>query len=341
MADSYLGGLLQKANQILAANSKRARNQADLILQQPVTNTTRRTTQGMETNNRSQQSQRSSLQTVYKQAKAYDPFAIVNKTQEELRKPLTYLNDLLVKTNPVGSPETTWNGKYRKPTADEVIKQKEFYKFATDKKIFPNGLPKVNSIGLGTMRNQTIPFPGTPIKVYETKTVYKTDPTSDQANKKMLQDLVDQQNKYLGKDFANVDTKTLAAADWTSFRNLEADVVKYNSLRNSYLAKKNKTKVDTDWIKQYDTLLADTYTAMSGEIPKILSNARSSYDTIAKTRDTTIAAIESLLPIDKQDRKKTMDVSSEDPRSQIANRVKFVSDYATKKPIPVFENRPI
>lgn len=321
MADSYLGGLLQKANQILAANSKRARNQADLILQQPVTNTTRRTTQGMETNNRSQQSQRSSLQTIYKQAKTYDPFAIVNKTQEELQKPLTYLNDILTNTKPVGYTEEYYSNnwkdlKYRQPTAAELAQQTADYKSKKSKY-----------------------KPGSLIRVPNTRFVV-TDPTAE-VNKTMLQGLVDEQTKYLGKDFANIDTKTLAAADWTSFNNLTGDVAKYNSLRNSYLAKKNKTKVDTDWIKQYDTLLADTYKAMSGEIPKILSNARSSYDTIAKTRDTTIAAIESLLPVDKQDRKKTMDVSSEDTRSQIANRVKLVSNYATKKPIPVFENRPI
>lgn len=35
-----------------------------------------------------------------------------------------------------------------------------------------------------------------------------------------------------------------------------------------------------------------------------------------------------------------MDVSSGDPRSQIANRVKLVNDYVTKKPTPVFSTRP-
>ena len=259
---SYLDDLLKKANQALITNSKRATNQAMLGSQQAVTNTTRQRTQGIETNTISRQTQNSSLQTILKQAKAYDPFAVVNKTQADLQKPLTYLNDILI-------------------------------------------------------NNKT-----------------------SEVNKTMLQGLVDEQTKYLGKNLVNVDTKTLAAADWTSFNNLTGDVAKYNSLRDSYLAKKTKTKVDTDWIKQYDTLLADTYKAMSGEIPKILTNARSSYDTIAKTRDTTIAAIESLLPIDKQDRKKTMDVSSVDPRSQIANRVKLVSDYVTKKPTPVFSTRP-
>ena len=178
-------------------------------------------------------------------------------------------------------------------------------------------------------------------KEYETKTVYNTpDPKGDIANVKLLQTLNDEQTKYLGKDLSNINTKLLSSADWTSFRNLEGDVVKYNSLRDSYVAKAKKTKVDTDWIKQYDTLLADTYKAMSAEVPKILQSARNSYDTISKTRDTTLAAIESLLPMDKQDRKKTMDVSFEDPRSQVANRMKLVNNYATKKPTPVFENRP-
>lgn len=256
--------------------------------QQPVTNTTRRTTQGIETNNISRQTQNSSLQTILKQAKAYDPFAIVNKTQAELQKPLTYLNDVLTNTKPVGYTEEYYSTvsfknfkdlKFRKPTDAELAQQTADYK-AFKSKVKP----------------------GTLIRVPDTRFVV-TDPTAE-VNKTMLQGLVDEQTKYLGKDLSNVDTKTLASADWTSFNNLTGDVAKYNSLRASYLAKKTKTKVDTDWIKQYDTLLADTYKAMSGEIPKILTNARSSYDTIAKTRDTTIAAIESLLPIDKQDRKK-------------------------------------
>lgn len=332
---SYLDGLLQKANQILIANSKRASNQSQLNYQQPITNTTRRTVQGMETNNRSQQTQRASLQSVFKQAKAYDPFAVVNKTQEELQQPLTYLEKMLAKASPVGSPETKWNGKYRKPTADEIVKQKEFWKSIYEKdkgKEFKRLNPKLNIKDF---------YPGSSIKVYETKTVYNTDPKGDVANVKLLQSLNDEQIKYLGKDLSNVNLKTLASADWTGFHNLEGDVVKYNSLRDSYVAKANKTKVDTDWIKQYDTLLADTYKAMSAEVPKILTSARNSYDTISKTRDTTLAAIESLLPMDKQDRKKTMDVSSQDPRSQIANRVKLVNNYATKKPTPVFESRPI
>ena len=292
---SYLDGLLQKANQALVTNNKRTTNQAMLGSQQPVTNTTRQKTQGIETNNRVQQTQRSNIQNILKEAKAYDPFAVVNKTQAELQKPLTYLNDILTNTVVKG-----YNTPSTKITGSRL-----------DGK-FVQGNVFVN-----------------------------TDPTS-LVNKTMLQGLVDEQTKYLGKDLANVDIKTLASADWTSFNNLTGDVAKYNSLRDSYLAKKTKTKVDTDWIKQYDTLLADTYKAISGEIPKILTNARSSYDTITKTRDTTIAAIELLVPIDKdkQDRKKTMDVSSVDSRSQIANRVKLVSNYATKKPSPVFSTRP-
>ena len=178
---SYLDGLLQKANQILIANSKRASNQSQLDYQQPITNTTRRTVQGMETNNRSQQTQRSSLQSVYKQAKAYNPFAVVNKTEEELQQPLTYLEKMLAKASPVGSPETKWNGKYRKPTADELVKQKEFYKSITEK---DNGkqFKKLNpTLNINHYR------PGYSIKVYETNTVYKKDPTGDVANEKLLQ----------------------------------------------------------------------------------------------------------------------------------------------------------
>lgn len=319
---SYLDGLLQKANQTLVTNSKRATNQAMLGSQQPVTNTTRRTNQGIETNTRSQQTQSSSLQTILKQAKAYDPFAVVNKTQAELQKPLTYLNDVLTNTKPVGYTEEYYSTrsfsdlKYRQPTAAELAQQTADYK-----------------------SKKSRVKPGSRIRVPNTRFVV-TDPTAE-VNKTMLQGLVDEQTKYLGKDLANVDTKTLSSADWTSFNNLTGDVAKYNSLRASYLAKNNKTKVDTDWIKQYDTLLADTYKAMSGEIPKILTNARSSYDIISKTRDTGIAAIEALMPLDKQSKKQTKDVATTDQRSQIANRVKLVSNYETKKPNPVFATRPV
>ena len=321
---SYLDDLLKKANQALITNSKRERNQAMLGSQQPVTNTTRRTTQGIETNNRSQQTQNSSLQTILKQAKAYDPFAVVNKTPDDLKKPLTYLNTTLASLKPIGYTEEyystdmkNWkNWKYRQPTAAELAQQTADYK-----------------------SKKSRVKPGSVIRVKDTRFVV-TDPTA-QVNKAMLQGLVNEQTKYLGKDLANVDTKTLSSADWTSFNNLTGDVAKYNSLRASYLAKNNKTKVDTDWIAQYDTLLADTYKAMSAEIPKILKNARSSYDTIAKTRDTTISAIESLMPLDKQSKKQTKDVATTDQRSQIANRVKLVSNYETKKPNPVFVTRPV
>lgn len=297
---NYLDGLLKKANQALITNSKRERNQAMLGSQQPVTNTTRRTTQGIETNNRSQQTQNSSLQTILKQAKAYDPFAVVNKTQADLQKPLTYLKDVLMNTKPVGYNET--------------------YVTRTQTRKAQRGKPAVY------------------VNTTNTRFV-NTDPTSE-VNKTMLQGLLNEQTKYLGKDLANVDTKTLSSADWTSFNNLTGDVAKYNSLRASYLAKTNKTKVDTDWIKQYDTLLADTYKAISGEIPKILTNARNSYDIISKTKDTKIASIESLQPLDKQGKKQTKDVATTNQRSQIANRVKLVSDYETKKPTPVFSTRP-
>ena len=283
---SYLDDLLKKANQALITNSKRERNQAMLGSQQPVTNTTRRTTQGIETNNRSQQTQNSSLQTILKQAKAYDPFAIVNKTPDDLKKPLLYLQNQLTGIRPVGYNVT------------------------------------LNSPGL---------FSGS---WFENK-----DPTSE-VNKALVTDLVAKQDYLLGKDLSNIDTKTLASANWTGFNNLAADVEKYKSLRQSYWLKPTKTKVDTDWIAQYDTLLADTYKAISTEIPKILNNARSSYNTISKTRDTGIAAIEALMPLDKQSKKQTKDVATTDQRSQIANRVKLVSNYETKKPNPVFVTRP-
>ena len=282
---SYLDDLLKKANQALITNSKRERNQAMLGSQQPVTNTTRRTTQGIETNNRSQQTQNSSLQTILKQAKAYDPFAIVNKTPDDLKKPLLYLQHQLTGIKPVG------------------------YNFTLSG-----------------------PFSGSFFN--------NTDPTS-QVNKALVTDLVAKQDYLLGKDLSNIDTRTLASANWTGFNNLTADVEKYKSLRQSYWLKPTKTKVDQDWIKQYDTLLADTYKAISTEIPKILNNARASYNTISKTRDTTISAIESLMPLDKQSKKQTKDVATTDQRSQIANRVKLVSNYETKKPNPVFVTRPV
>lgn len=194
-------------------------------------------------------------------------------------------------------------------------------------------LNNTKPVGSTVILNRTFKNPkGTP-------TFVSTDPTAE-VNKAMLQGLVDEQTKYLGKNFANIDTKTLAAADWTSFNNLTGDVAKYNSLRDSYLAKKTKTKVDTDWIKQYDILLADTYKAMSGEIPKILKNASDSYNTILGTKEAGLAAIQALIPTQEKNMNKPIDVSQVDPRSQIANRVKLVNQYSQTKPTPVFESRP-
>lgn len=262
MAESYLGNLLSKATQLALANSKRLQNQAMLTPQAIRTNVVRRTQGTVESDTRFAQQAKSSVSNLYKRAQLYDPFNVGDKTQADLQKPLTYLNDILTNTK----------------TAE--------------------------------------------------------------VNKGILQGLVDEQTKYLGKDFANIDTKTLAAADWTSFNNLTGDVAKYNSLRNSYLAKKTKTKVDTDWIKQYDTLLADTYKAMSGEIPKILKNASSSYNTILGTKEAGLAAIQALIPTQEKNMNKPIDVSQVDPRSQIANRVKLVNQYSQTKPTPVFESRP-
>jgi hypothetical protein len=320
MAESYLGNLLSKATALTLANSKRLQNQAMLQPQSTRTNVVRRTQGTVESDTRFTQQAKSSVSNLYKRAQLYDPFNVGDKTQADLQKPLTYLNDILTNTKPVGYTEEYYaksfkDLKYRQPTAAELAKQTADYK-ALKSKVKPGSL----------------------IRVPNTRFVV-TDPTAE-VNKTMLQGLVDEQTKYLGKDFANIDTKTLAAADWTSFNNLTGDVAKYNSLRNSYLAKKTKTKVDTDWIKQYDTLLADTYKAMSGEIPKILKNASSSYNTILGTKEAGLAAIQALIPTQEKNMNKPIDVSQVDPRSQIANRVKLVNQYSQTKPTPVFESRP-
>lgn len=317
MAESYLGNLLSKATQLTLVNSKRLQNQAMLTPQATRTNIVRRTQGTVESDTRFTQQAKSSVSNLYKRAQLYDPFNVGDKTQADLQKPLTYLNDILTNTKPVGYTEEYYakDLKYRQPTAAELEKQTADYK-ALKSKVKP----------------------GSPIRIPNTRFVV-TDPTAE-VNKIMLQGLVDEQTKYLGKDFANIDTKTLAAADWTSFNNLTGDVAKYNSLRNSYLAKKTKTKVDTDWIKQYDTLLADTYKAMSGEIPKILKNASSSYNTILGTNEAGLAAIKSLIPTNQKNMNKLIDVSQVDPRSQIANRVKLVNQYSQTKSTPVFESRP-
>lgn len=338
MAESYLGNLLSKATALTLANSKRLRNQAMLQPQSTRTNVVKRTQGGVESDTRFTQQAVLSVSNLYKRAKLYDPFNVGDKTQADLQKPLTYLNDILANTKPVGYTEKyysqNWKDlKYRKPTAAELAEQQKNYEAAISS---PNG--NRGTYQQFRSRMPHIVKPGSLIREMNTRFIV-TDPTAE-VNKKMLQGLVDEQTKYLGKDFANIDTKTLAAADWTSFRNLEADVAKYNSLRNSYLAKKTKTKVDTDWIKQYDTLLADTYKAMSGEIPKILKNASSSYNTILGTNEAGLAAIQALIPTQEKNMNKPIDVSQVDPRSQIANRVKLVNQYSQTKSTPVFESRP-
>lgn len=300
MAESYLGNLLSKATQLTLANSKRLQNQAMLKPQSTRTNLVQRTQGSVESDTRFVQQAKSSVSNLYKRAQLYDPFNVGDKTQADLQKPLTYLNDILTNTKPVGYDQKS-----------KVYVGKQF-----DKK---------------TMKY-------TPIYKEISKFV-NTDPTAE-VNKTMLQGLVDEQTKYLGKDFANIDTKTLAAADWSSFRKLEGDVVFYNDQRNSRLAKKNKTKIDTDWIASYDKQLASTYKAMSEEIPKILKNASSSYNTILSTKEAGLAAIQALIPTQEKNMNKPIDVSQVDPRSQIANRVKLVNQYSQTKPTPVFESRP-
>lgn len=168
------------------------------------------------------------------------------------------------------------------------------------------------------------------------------------SQKKTLGDLSTELRKYYGQNFENISKEQLAVADFSGFQSLTGDIEKYTSLRDSYIKKYQQTgsKVDMDWIKQYNDLLNDTAKSISSELPKIFASASTAVDSIKESQKSTLSALEALNRVSgvQQSSKKRpseqTDVSNIS-RQQAISRSQRLQQYGeASKPSPVFKSRP-
>lgn len=292
---------------------------------------------------------------LYEQAKTYDPFA-TTKTETQLKEPLTFFDTLSKKVS-------TGYLEQQKPLIDqrEAIIQK---RDAVLKNI-PSTVGGSRRSGSGYSRTSN-PNP-TYTNIYNS---YKKqlDPIEQQISRlgeinqnvylnqqQTLANLIAEQEKYYGKDFSNVDKNILSVADWSGWQSLTGDIAKYTSLRDSYINryKSSGSKVDMDWIKQYNDLISSTLTSMSSEVPKTLTAAQKAAGTLQSTATSTLSTLESLNKAFGErgkstikptlEQRKVIDVSGVDTtRQQVIARMNRVGSYLDQsKPAPKFESRPV
>ena len=178
--------------------------------------------------------------------------------------------------------------------------------------------------------------------------------TANNRNIETFKKLNEEQNKYYGVNFSNVDVGTLAQADWKSRYSLQTELEKYISLKDTYASKylKSGSKVDLDWVNTYSNLIDDTAKNMSNETPRIFKSSEANARSIALAQDNTIKTLESFNTLFKDNENNTQkqkaSVESRKPidadvnatKKLIENRVNTVSNYTTKKSSPTFESRP-
>ena len=174
-------------------------------------------------------------------------------------------------------------------------------------------------------------------------------------NMETFKKLNEEQNKYYGVNFSNVDVGTLAQADWKSRYSLQTELEKYMSLKDTYTSKylKSGSKVDLDWVNTYSNLIDDTAKNMSNETPRIFKSSEANARSIALAQDNTIKTLESFNTLFKDNEnntqkqnasvesRKPIDADVNSTKKLIENRVNTVSNYTTKKSSPTFESRPI
>ena len=179
--------------------------------------------------------------------------------------------------------------------------------------------------------------------------------TANNRNIETFKKLNEEQNKYYGVNFSNVDVGTLAQADWKSRYSLQTELEKYMSLKDTYASKylKSGSKVDLDWVNTYSNLIDDTAKNMSNETPRIFKSSEANARSIALAQDNTIKTLESFNTLFKDNEnntqkqkasvesRKPIDVDVNTTKKLIENRVNTVSNYTTKKSSPTFESRPI
>jgi hypothetical protein len=354
--NSYLTDLLQKASEYRTRQLEMQRKQfatKSRARPEPIQTNYNlpfsRTKMEQDTRNRTISG--SEVTNILSAAKEFNPFAST-KTEEQLKEPLTYF-DTLSKSVSTGYLDQT---KSLVEQRENLIKQRD-----AELKNIPQS---ISGVGFGSTR-------GTGGRRYQPNQVYtkiyqkyqqQLQPIEQQISRlgtinqniyssqiQNLSNLSTELKKYYGSNFENVSKEQLAVADLGSFQSLTGDIAKYTSLRDSYIKKYQQTgsKVDMDWIKQYNDLLNSTSKSISEELPKTFASASRAVSSIKESQASTLSALEALNKVSGvQASQKTILNPNIDAapigREQAIARQKTVSQYSERaKPAPKFTQRPM
>jgi len=359
--NSYLTDLLQKASEYRARQLEMQRKQsatksrARLKPVQTNYNLPFSKTK-IEQDTRNRTISGSEVTNILSAAKEFNPF-VSTKTEEQLKEPLTYF-DTLSKSVSTGYLDQT---KSLVEQRENLIKQRE-----AELKNIPQGS---SGVGFGSTRGTGGGwFKPNPVytNIYR-KYENQLKPIEQQISRlgtinqniyssqiQNLSNLSTELKKYYGSNFENISKEQLAVADLGSFQSLTGDIAKYTSLRDSYIKKYQQTgsKVDMDWINQYNDLLNSTAKSISSELPKIFAAAGKTVESIKQTQQSTLSGLEQLNKVFGErgrstlktpvEQRKPTDVQSETTRQQVIARMqRLTSTGEGSKPSPKFTPRPI
>lgn len=286
---------------------------------------------------------------LYNKAKSYNPFSSV-KTEKQLSEPLNYFSTvsknvsnsyleqqksltdqrekLIAERDAILKQIPHSVGMFRGRKVDHANRQRELIVQQYQQKLAPieQQISRLGSIN---------------------SSVYTNQQTS-------LKNLIAEQEKYYGKNFENISKEQLALADWKGWQSLSGDLAKYTSLRDQYVNKykSSGSKVDMDWVKQYNDLIISTQKSMSEELPKVLNAAAKNVGVVKKTQQETMSALEKLNQVfgERSTKKEQTVEQREAAVKDVANvtrdqaiarlgRINKAGATATK-PSPKFEARP-
>ena len=380
---SYLTKLLEQANSIraaevtrtqqLAASTRKAASRVNLRKQENIVPTAirPRQTSYLEQTTQNRPVTTTGISDLYKVAKEYNPLATTT-AEEKLKEPLTYLSKLKSDTvisalgdqlNATGKMLQGQEAKTRDwGLMDSLEKNIKLLTSGTTVRTSGNHwyFHTPTTAELKQAANLQSQFNdlklANPESISERNRLTRDWNNLSIINKELLTpqqatlgNLIAEQEKYFGKDFANISKEQLATADWTAWQQLSGDITKYTSLRDTYINKfkADPSKYNKDWIKQYNDLITSTATSMTAEIPKVLQSATNTAESIKQTQQATLSTLEAL---DKSfgtqaripsEQRKVRDVSSGESRQQALARVQRVGSFTQGvKPTPKFEARP-
>jgi hypothetical protein len=298
----------------------------------------------------------SGMGQLYQQAQAYNPFA-TTKTQSQLYAPVSYFETQSSNVNK-SITENKLNFATQLENIDKA--EKAFVSSLRQKYGMPEGKRGSRAQEQAFVREyyrQAQGFAAQKQGIQNQLNRYNEAANVIGGHTKTLNDYSNELKKYYGQNFENISKEQLAVADMKSFQNLTAEMEKYTSLRDSYIKKyqTSGSKVDMDWIKQYNDLMNDTAKSISSELPKIFTAAGKQVSTIQKTQQSTLDALGKLNQVFgergqgdvkqtlEQRQRKVEDVTSVS-RDQALARLQRLSSSgamgAKSKPAPKYESRP-